>query len=205
VRQLQVRRWDLNGGDPGNQAVAAVPVKIFQCPSAPEQDRTMPISGGMGACGDYAPTERVDPVLASMGLIHPVANYKGILELNALKAITDIQDGTANTILLTEDAGRPRAWMAGQAGPDQAVVGCGWSGYNNPLTIKGSTPDGQAHYGPCAINCTNDGELYSFHPGGANAVFGDGSVHFLNAAINIRTLAVLATRAGGEVVSANDY
>jgi prepilin-type processing-associated H-X9-DG protein len=55
------------------------------------------------------------------------------------------------------------------------------------------------------MNCTNDRAVYSFHPGGANAVFADGSVHFLNAGMSIRTLAALVTRAGGEVVSTADY
>jgi prepilin-type N-terminal cleavage/methylation domain-containing protein/prepilin-type processing-associated H-X9-DG protein len=196
-------RWDLNAGDEGNQPVAAAPMKVFQCPSA-EPNRYMTFSvfetyGGKGACGDYAPTEGVDLALAG-----PDSN-KGVLESNVLTRITDIQDGTANTILITEDAGRPKAWLAGSAGADQTVLGCGWCGFNNPITIHGSTLDGQARPGPCAINCTNDGEVYSFHPGGANAVFADGSVHFLNAAINIHTLAALVTRAGGEVVSANNY
>jgi prepilin-type processing-associated H-X9-DG protein len=47
--------------------------------------------------------------------------------------------------------------------------------------------------------------VYSFHTGGANAVFADGSVHFLKAGMSIRVLAGLATRAGGEVVSVDDY
>jgi prepilin-type processing-associated H-X9-DG protein len=55
------------------------------------------------------------------------------------------------------------------------------------------------------MNCTNDRQVYSFHPGGANFVFADGSVRFLKAGIDIRVLAALVTRAGGEVVSANDY
>ena len=59
--------------------------------------------------------------------------------------------------------------------------------------------------GPCAINCTNERQVYSFHPGGANAIFADGSVHFLKETINIRVLAGLVTRAGGEVVPAGDY
>ena len=65
---------------------------------------------------------------------------------------------------------------------------------------QGSTPDGATKPGPCAINCTNDREVYSFHPDGANAVFADGSVHFLNADIDIRIFARLVTRAGEEVV-----
>jgi prepilin-type processing-associated H-X9-DG protein len=59
--------------------------------------------------------------------------------------------------------------------------------------------------GPCGINCINRNEVYSFHPGGANALFADGSVRFLRAGMDIRILARLVTRAGGEVVSAGDY
>jgi prepilin-type processing-associated H-X9-DG protein len=70
---------------------------------------------------------------------------------------------------------------------------------------QGSTPDGATKPGPCAINCTNDREVYSFHTGGANAVFADGSVHFLTAGMDIRTFARLVTRAGGEVVSGGDF
>ena len=70
---------------------------------------------------------------------------------------------------------------------------------------QGSSPDGATKPGPCAINCTNDREVYSFHPGGANAVFADGSGHFLKATMDIRIFARLVTRAGGEVVSASDY
>jgi prepilin-type processing-associated H-X9-DG protein len=55
------------------------------------------------------------------------------------------------------------------------------------------------------MNYTNDREVYSFHPGGANAVFADGSVHFLQAGMSLQVLAALVTRAGGEVVSAGDY
>ena len=67
------------------------------------------------------------------------------------------------------------------------------------------TPDGAVQPGCCAINCTNHREVYSFHPGGANVLMADGSVHFLNASIDIRVFAHLVTRAGGEVVSAGDY
>jgi prepilin-type N-terminal cleavage/methylation domain-containing protein/prepilin-type processing-associated H-X9-DG protein len=193
-------RWDVGGGDIGNQAVAATPLKIYQCPSA-EPNRYMTNSvfatyGGKGACGDYAPTEGVAPVLAGPG------GANGVLEMNVLTRISAITDGTSNTILLTEDAGRPRVWLAGRAGPDQALLGCGWAGYNNPLIIQGSTDNGQAHPGPCAINCSNDGEVYSFHPCGANAVFADGSVHFLAKGMRIEILAALVTRAGDEVIAA---
>jgi prepilin-type N-terminal cleavage/methylation domain-containing protein/prepilin-type processing-associated H-X9-DG protein len=45
----------------------------------------------------------------------------------------------------------------------------------------------------------------SFHSGGANALFGDGSVRFLKNSVNQLVIWQLGTRAGGEVVSADAY
>ena len=45
----------------------------------------------------------------------------------------------------------------------------------------------------------------SYHPGGANAAFCDGSVHFFKSSISPVTWMALGTRAGGEVVSADAY
>ena len=45
----------------------------------------------------------------------------------------------------------------------------------------------------------------SFHPGGVNSAFADGSVHFINSSINGFTWRSLGTIAGGEVVSADAY
>jgi prepilin-type N-terminal cleavage/methylation domain-containing protein/prepilin-type processing-associated H-X9-DG protein len=49
------------------------------------------------------------------------------------------------------------------------------------------------------------GAARSYHPGGANAAFCDGSVHFFKNSINPRTWFALGTRAGGEVVSSDAY
>jgi prepilin-type processing-associated H-X9-DG protein len=116
--------------------------------------------------------------------------------------VAEILDGMSNTILLAEDAGRPQLWRAGRAvpGQDQAVVGGPWEAFFSGFVVRGSNPDGSSP-GPCAINCTNDREVYSFHPGGANALFADGSVHFLQENISIQVLANLVTRAGGETAS----
>jgi prepilin-type processing-associated H-X9-DG protein len=73
------------------------------------------------------------------------------------------------------------------------------------LWCRDTTADGIAFFGACAINCTNDREVYSFHLGGANVVFADGRVQFLKATIAIRVFARLVTRAGGEIVSGSDF
>lgn len=45
----------------------------------------------------------------------------------------------------------------------------------------------------------------SYHPGGVNLLFGDGSVRFLKDTISLNIWRGLSTRNGGEVLSASDY
>ncbi len=45
----------------------------------------------------------------------------------------------------------------------------------------------------------------SYHPGGVNVSFADGSVKFIKNTINITTWNALGTKAGGEVISADQY
>ncbi len=55
--------------------------------------------------------------------------------------------------------------------------------------------------------CQNLGQFAfrSLHPGGANFAMGDGSVRFIKESIDLATYRKLATRAGNEVVSADQY
>jgi len=209
-------RWDLPLYETGNQPVMTTHLPVFQCPSTPEPNRSMTfgpfqVFGTRGACGDYTIVLGVDARLAQLGWVDPAADYRGALTHNPTLALApnptasptrfaDILDGASNTILLTEVAGRPRRWLAGQGGPDQALEGGPWNHFKGGIVLQGKTADGTANPGTCPMNCTNNGEVYSFHPGGAHAVFADGSVHFLPASMNIRVLARLITRAGREVV-----
>jgi prepilin-type N-terminal cleavage/methylation domain-containing protein/prepilin-type processing-associated H-X9-DG protein len=203
----QLYRWDKRAQGPENQPVATAQLKVLQCPSA-EQDRWVtavedPMNysyGGKGACADYGGVREIDTTLVDIGLADRAANYDGILTLNYLTRLADVTDGASQSILVTEHAGRPKLWRAGRPVPGTYAIAAAWVA--STVTFgQGSTTDGAAKPGPCAINCTNDREVYSFHPGGANAVFADGSVHFLPATIDIRVFARLATRAGGEVVT----
>ncbi|AGA28716.1 DUF1559 domain-containing protein [Singulisphaera acidiphila] len=45
----------------------------------------------------------------------------------------------------------------------------------------------------------------SYHPGGVNAVFADGSVHFIKDSINPGVWRAIGTRGGGEVIGADQY
>ena len=50
-----------------------------------------------------------------------------------------------------------------------------------------------------------DGAARSFHPGGVNVLFGDGSVRFVKDTVSEPIWQALGTRKGGEVVSADSY
>ncbi len=214
-------RWDFPVYAPENQPVVARHLRVFQCPSTPEPGRTMTFGPFAyfkteGACGDYTITLGVDPVLVQSGRVAPVGDCRGALTNTPTPALalspapagtrlTDIRDGTSTTILVTEVAGRPRLWQAGKPGPDQTLEGGPWDHFKGPVILQGSTYDGTAKPGPCALNCTNNGEVYAFHSGGANAVFADGHVQFLRAGLGLPTLAALITRAGGEYVPDGDF
>ena len=208
--------------DPLNQKVVNTQLSVWQCPSA-EANRIeegwrptiTPPPGtsfnGTAACGDYAGMLGVHPELVNRGVIDPPGGprdesgfYEGIFEINRTTRLTDICDGTSHTIMMAECAGRPQLWQGRKPVPNVWLSGGPWAS-RGLLWGRGATGDGTDFYGKCAINCTNDREVYSFHSGGANAVFADGSVHFLQADMHIRVLARLITRAGGEVSSDGDF
>ena len=214
-------RWEYPLYAPENQPVSAQHLAIFECPSAPEQKRYMTfgpfdVFKTKGACGDYTITLGVDEALAQRGWVDRVGDYRGALTNTPTPILTlspttkgsrlmDIADGTSNTILLAEDAGRPRAWQAGKGGKDQTLEGGPWNHYKGSIILQGSSRDGAVKPGKCALNCTNDREVYAFHTAGANVVLADGSVHFLRTGMDISVLARLITRSGGELVSENDF
>jgi prepilin-type N-terminal cleavage/methylation domain-containing protein/prepilin-type processing-associated H-X9-DG protein len=63
--------------------------------------------------------------------------------------------------------------------------------------------------GGACLSCAPEGSSFvnasSFHPGGCNFAFADGSVHFIKDSINMLTYQSLGTRGGGEVISSDSY
>lgn len=137
---------------------------------------------------------------------------------NGSRRVTDITDGASNTLILVEDAGQPEIWHTGptDTGTQDTNIasgnltstgssGAGWGDVNSNFGEKFSTPNGSGRSGTCAINCNNDGETFSFHTAGANILFCDGSVKFINSDVNIVVWAALITAQGGEVINAEQY
>ena len=192
-----------------NRNAVETQVRVFQCPSAPFPDRTDPSFLFPPACADYTVTKGVNEILILIGLVPPTPDLRGALTEAETTRFTDITDGLSNTIMLAEDAGRWQLWHQNVLVPLEQggyASGGGWADDKNPISLVGSTYDGNTFSGgPCPMNCTNSNEMYSFHRGGANTAFADGSVHFLNESMQISVLAALITRSGGESVLGAGY
>jgi prepilin-type processing-associated H-X9-DG protein len=135
--------------------------------------------------------------------------------------VAQITDGTSNTLMIGEDAGRPGVWQSRQKIQFAGTVtadGWGWADTGNSGAVDGATFDGKtvnssvkgtppayptcpagACPGLCFINCISDSELFSFHAGGIQVLFADGHVDFLNESIDISTLGALLTRNAGDI------
>ena len=79
--------------------------------------------------------------------------------------------------------------------------GAGWADPAIAIPLHRFAHDGLSCPGPCGINCTNNNEAFSFHPGGVSAAFADGGVRFLSENLRIETYAALITRAGNEPIA----
>jgi prepilin-type processing-associated H-X9-DG protein len=199
--------------------VIATPVKTFQCPSNPDQDKVYTCPAALAAAyglppfkaasSDYHVTTGVMGSLWSLVAgSTPTAGRDGALSANQQTPILGLTDGTSNTILLAEIAGKNDMWARGQRVSSGSEQGGGWGDpFSGENWLSGSDLTGTTSPGACVIGCTNSEPpgstgrgLYSFHPGGVNILFGDGSIRFLSSSVSPQTVCILVTKAGGEVV-----
>jgi prepilin-type N-terminal cleavage/methylation domain-containing protein/prepilin-type processing-associated H-X9-DG protein len=118
--------------------------------------------------------------------------------------ITSITDGTSNTIMVAEDAGRQQVYAKGAPVSGMSTLSAAWADYDTRIEIRGFSNDGLSRDGGCCvINCNNTNQIYGFHSGGVNVLRADGSVHFITESLAPGVLAAMITRSGGEVFSEN--
>jgi prepilin-type N-terminal cleavage/methylation domain-containing protein/prepilin-type processing-associated H-X9-DG protein len=98
-----------------------------------------------------------------------------------------------------------------RSSPSSACLGEAWA-YSLPgYTLGTINWSPNPPYPACMWAVTNTQDsggvfgLSSFHPGGANAVFCDGSVHFLKDSTALNTIWSLGSRQQGEVIDASSY
>jgi prepilin-type N-terminal cleavage/methylation domain-containing protein/prepilin-type processing-associated H-X9-DG protein len=104
------------------------------------------------------------------------------------------------------------AWQAGASSAVDLQRGDSWQQGAMCMTMFNTicTPNDQAdEWAYCSNSgsgaCSNYSNSDSYHPGGVNAMMGDGSVKFFKNSINQQTWWALGSIAGGEVISSDSY
>jgi prepilin-type N-terminal cleavage/methylation domain-containing protein/prepilin-type processing-associated H-X9-DG protein len=207
-------RWDVDYSDPVNQPVIKSRLKVLECPSSPRT--TWTVSGTEAgvpyeaAVGDYAACNGVSKDLATYlgnGGMSRGGMFFGEITPRGVR-FAEVSDGLSQTFLALEHGGKPDWYVLGVKQPTAipTPVRAAWGHqYQFSLLLRGHAADGKSHYGPCAVNCSNDLGIYSFHPGAANALLADGSVQSVKAGLRVEVMAALATVSGGEVLATGDY
>jgi prepilin-type processing-associated H-X9-DG protein len=167
---------------------------------------------GLDRWGRGYPGNPTSPVLGpAEGIIQGQWNPGSPSPAVGIAAVTD---GLSNTLLIGEQPPGPSNSVAGITNYWDALNRDNLLGVAN-TTLWRPTQTSQARFQqdggpPCPpvayfapgdmVNSCSINHLWSFHPGGSNFAFGDGSVRFVPYSAS-QVLLPLATRAGGEVVS----
>jgi hypothetical protein len=116
---------------------------------------------------------------------------------------TDIPDGLSTTMFVADRSSKLSysTWAGGPTGAlNPFLMAPGNYGAEITLVMYHAGPTGPNTPGVFDADST-----WSPHRTGVPAVFGDGSVRYIANSIDINVWMAIATRAGGEPVSGNDY
>ncbi|MBX3413623.1 MAG: DUF1559 domain-containing protein [Pirellulales bacterium] len=173
-----------------NLTVGQTMLPVFLCPSAPKitarrksADQPASTANEYGRC-DYG------AVNGERGLRAPNATNtpeRGVLIVAEHISLAQITDGTSQTVLVAE--------------APEGMHGL-WFGVRNVFD-QSALINTRATYAPQFIFYDFGQEMSSYHPGGAQTLLADGSVHFLAETLGRATLAALCSRAGGDLLDAD--
>jgi len=200
----QTALWNAYNGNlryttPANNTILATGISGYWCPSDALVSQkgvfygyTVAHNSYRGISGPWCNPPRGDLGTSALSnWTSLLANAEGMIYLGASVSLASITDGTSNTFLFGEGVygGLTAAdqycwhwWMAGSYG--DTMQSCmwppnpppAWEFPNPPFNIQTNQFPGDAT--PYLLAAT------SFHPGGVNTAFADGSVHFIKNSIN---------------------
>jgi prepilin-type N-terminal cleavage/methylation domain-containing protein/prepilin-type processing-associated H-X9-DG protein len=206
---------------PENLSALSTRVGLFHCPSDGLDRPTPPIYGA-----NYVAT-------AGSGLDVPANGYRqidGTFYINSSTTLADIRDGSSNTAVMSESligpGGPYNIPVADMVEDPRRYIrhvntltdaDCRATANVHP-NKRSNWADGDAnastysHWYPpnppepsCNRHSVGWSEASSNHPGGVNLLLGDGSVRFVKDSVSPATWRALATRKGGEVISADQF
>lgn len=160
---------------PVNSAAAQKVVPIYVCPSTVRNapGREAAVVSGPAANGTYRAAAIDYGGLYGAAQVAPSAN--GVFLYDRAVKLADVSDGTSHTLAVAEDSGR--GWLMNGE----------WINGENIFDVGGSP------------NIQQDNEMWSDHPGGAMALWCDGSVALVDAGIELGVLRAICTRAGDDL------
>jgi prepilin-type N-terminal cleavage/methylation domain-containing protein/prepilin-type processing-associated H-X9-DG protein len=204
----------LHFGHANNRTAITTKMNVFLCPSTPNPDRVArPFTHNSfnvtnAAVADYSVCRQVESNVVGASA-QTLASPVGPFSYNSGSTIRtfnfmSVTDGLSNTIFYMEDAGRSDWYGPGRRlMSSNSLAGAAWSDEANEFGLNGCNPSNGSRPGSQPINCTNDGEPYSFHSGGVNLGLCDGSVRFVRDSTSMSVFAAMITAQGGEVFNAN--
>lgn len=197
--------WRLDSAPHSGSNEVWGPVPSLSCPSSALGDRSPDITvftwtsqqgalhyrGCAGRIEDVTnPTDSNNYRWANSGTIYPHSKVR----------LTDIKDGTSNTILLGESSssqGRTPTMKGGWGGIQPWTWGMYWYVDTRRLILDSKNIQFPINYrGDYGTNHT---PYSSYHVGGAQFLLCDGSARFVSENIDLGVLKTLATRNGGEI------
>lgn len=216
--QQYCRGGQIQYGNGVNALVATQLIPIYACPTDLDPRLAIPGTGGGGQ-----PVPDSSYLAAAGTTVGPSATWgtprhcsvswavDGVMHEFGAVRFADITDGLSNTLLIGEQ-GRRRTdanssnWFMAWSQAAQRVTSVG---INRALPVPYASQGGSCVLDPTANVPVYGPQNYlgfgSFHPGGANFAFSDGSIHFVAETVDDQVLDALATRSGGEPVSIDDF
>ena len=199
-------------------------IAVYLCPSVNVDETPFDVKDGNNPPKTLATFARSNYTANAGGpepwaSVPPMPDYDvyadGPFYRNSKITISSITDGLSNTVFLGE--GSPvlsdKTWVGVVPGaiscpkPQFAFASCDVAA---TMVQTHSGPDPLAQENPPIIHQPNSRyckvcQMFCNHPNGCNVLMGDGTVRFATMYINTYTWHALATRAGGEVISADQY
>jgi prepilin-type processing-associated H-X9-DG protein len=194
------RRFDLDESiyAPSNETAQTVVIATFLCSSSPG-------SWGRRGSVNYAGCHHdVEAPIA--------ADNHGVLYLNSHVRFDDITDGLAQTVLLGERKSNEPAILTWASGTRVTLrnTGAGLNSVNPLAALYARVAQlSEAEQLAAAARMVEEGVIpvdfvggfSSWHPGGANFAFCDGSVRFVKQTVHQHVYQFLGNRADGELIS----
>ena len=202
--------FNLQITDPGSRTARTAVLAVFLCPSNVGNGPVVASS----LTGTILTTDvSAGQYVASAGQLEPGEfpdSNNGVFYRNSRNGLRDITDGSSATLMAGErsrnvaDAtwvGAVPTWQL-CTNPKWAVQECGPA---STLVVShtGTAATGSIYVPNSKSSMVDD--YWSLHPGGCNFLLCDGSVRFIKESVNPIIFSYLSTRAGGEVISSDQF